>query len=293
MGIAFVLPALIIYAALFIFPSVQAFYISLFDWNGFTSNMKFVGLGNFKELLGDSSFWGIAVWNSIRITFLGGFMIFFLAFLLSGILTLPRLKGKKIFRAMIFFPTIVNPIAIAIFWNFIYNQKSGLLNNFFALVGLESLQRMWMAPDRLFYSILVALVWMNTGFYCVILLAALDRVPEGHIEAARLEGASEFSIFFRIKLPLISNVLATALTLWAINSIKEFALLYSWGGGIDIPQPGATNMAVKMYVTAFGKRVTVYRMGYATAMGIIMFLMVGIFVVTITCISRKQDQLEY
>jgi ABC-type sugar transport system permease subunit len=278
---------------LFIYPSVQAFYISLFDWNGFTSSMKFIGLSNFRELLGDRSFWSIAVWNSLRITVVGGVVIILLAFLLSGVLTSRRLRGRKIFRALIFFPTVVNPIAISIFWNFIYNHNQGLLNGFLRLFGLQSLERMWMDPEHLFYSILAALVWLNTGFYCVILLAALDRIPVGYIEAAQLEGAGEFTIFFRVKLPLIMDVLFTAFTLWAINSIKEFALLYSWGGGIDIPPPGATNMAVKMYVTAFGKRVTVFRMGYSTTMGIAMFLLVAVFVGIIALAFRRRDRLEY
>jgi ABC-type sugar transport system permease subunit len=293
MALIFVLPALLVYLGLFIYPSVQAFYISFFDWNGFTSTMKFAGLNNFREILGDRTFWTIAVWNSLRITLVGGLFIVLLAFLLSGVLSSTRLRGRKIFRALIFFPMVVNPIAISIFWNFIYNHNQGLLNGFLALIGLKNLQQMWMDPAHLFYSILAALVWLNTGFYCVILLAALDRIPAGYIEAARLEGAGEFSIFFRIKLPLIMDVLSTALTLWAINSIKEFAVLYSWGGGIDIPPQGATNMAVKMYVTGFGKRVTVFRMGYSTTMGIVMFLMVAVFVGIIALAFRRHDRLEY
>jgi ABC-type sugar transport system permease subunit len=293
MAVVFVLPALLIYLGLFIYPSVQAFYISLFDWNGFTSSMKFVGLNNFREILGDKTFWSVAVWNSLRITVVGGVFIVLLAFLLSGVLTSTKLRGKKVFRALIFFPAVVNPIAISIFWNFIYNHNQGLLNGFLSLIGLKGLQQMWMDPSHLFYSILAALVWLNTGFYCVILLAALDRVPPDYIEAARLEGAGEFQIFFKVKLPLIIDVFSTALTLWAINSVKEFALLYSWGGGIDIPAQWATNMAVKMYVTAFGKRVTVFRMGYATTMGIVMFLMVAILVGIIALAFRRRDRLEY
>ena len=149
-----------------------------------------------------------------------------------------------------------------------------------------------MDPSTLFWAILVAMVWMYTGFYCVILLAALDRVPESHIEAATLEGASEFTIFFKIKIPMIWDVLVTALTLWGINSVKEFALLYAWGGGVDIHPDGATNIAVRMYITAFGKRVTIYRMGYSTAMGVLMFLAVAIIVVVISAVM-KREKLEY
>lgn len=289
MAAAFLLPAILFYAVLFIYPSARAFYISLFDWNGFTSSMKFIGLNNFAELFRDKSFWNIAVKNSALITFLGGLMIFTVAFLLCAVLT-TNIKGKKFYRALIFFPSVVNPIAIAILWTFIYNKKWGLLNNSLKIFGIKGVT--WMDPKTLFWAILVAMVWMYTGFYCVILLAALDRVPQDHIEAATLDGASEFTIFFKIKLPMIWDVLQTALTLWGINSIKEFALLYAWGGGIDIPPDGATNIAVKMYITAFGKRITIYRMGYSTAMGVLMFLSV-VLIVGLISLIMKRDKIEY
>ena len=165
-----------------------------------------------------------------------------------------------------------------------------MLNNIFALFGIAG--KTWMDPSTLFWAILVAMVWMYTGFYCVILLAALDRVPESCIEAAALEGAGEFTIFFKVKLPMIWDVLITALTLWGINSIKEFALLYAWGGGVDIPPDGATNVAVRMYITAFGKRVTIYRMGYSTAMGVLMFIAVALTVFTISKVM-KRERVEY
>lgn len=291
MILIFLAPALALYFFLFINPSIQAFYVSLFDWNGFTSGMKYIGLQNFIELFKDTAFWEIAVTNSLKIMIIGGVIIFALAFLISGLLS-TKIKGRRFMRALIFLPSVINPVAVAILWSFIYNQKWGLLNNILGGIGLSNLARPWMAPDTLFGAILVALVWMYSGFYCVILLAALDKVPESYIEAAKLEGASEFQIFFRIKLPLIKDVLATALTLWVITAVKEFALLFAWGGGVDIPPAGATNMAVKMYITAFGRRVTVYRMGYATAMGVIMFLIVGISVLLINRIFRS-DTYEY
>ncbi len=289
MAAVFLAPALLFYLVLFLYPTVNAFYISLFEWNGFTSSKVFIGLKNFAELMGDTSFWNIAAGNSLRITVAGGALIFAAAFALCAVLS-ADIKGKKFFRALIFFPSVISPIAIAVLWTFIYNNKWGLLNNFLALFGIPGV--VWMEPGRLFWAILAAMVWMYTGFYCVILLAALDRVPSDYIECAKLDGANGFTIFFKIKIPLIWDVLITALTLWGINSIKEFALLYAWGGGVDIPPDGATNIAVRMYITAFGKRVTIYRMGYSTAMGVVMFLFVALIVVIIGA-AMKRDRLEY
>jgi len=291
MVILFLAPAFILYAVLFLLPSAESFYISLFDWNGFTSNMKFVGLGNFKELFKDNSFWSVAFYNTIRIMFAGGIIAFTIAFVFSGILS-TRIKGKRFFRGLLFFPAVINPVAVAILWSFIFNSQWGLLNSILDAIGLAAAKQVWTEPGKQFWVLLLSLIWMNTGYYCVILLAGLDQVPETHIEAAHLEGASQLTIFFKIKLPLIRNIVGTAITLWCINAVKEFALFFSWSGGISVPPNDATNLAVKMYVTAFGRRITIFRMGYATTMGIIMFAVVAITIFVVDRIFKTKD-LEY
>lgn len=291
MLILFLLPVLCLYLLFFIYPSFKAFYVSLFDWSGFSDDMAFIGLGNFMELFRDSHFWKVVMKNTLIIIFGGGVIIFGISFVLSGVLT-TDIKGKKLYRAILFFPSVINPVAIAILWSFIYNKQWGILNNILRIIGLENLERAWLAPDTLIFAILAALVWMYTGFYCVILLAALDRVPTGLIEAAQLEGANEFKIFFKIKIPMIWDVLSTAIILWCINAVKEFSLLYAWGGGVDVPPPGSQNLATYMYMTAFGRRVTIYRMGYSTAMGVVMFFMIVLFVVLVSRLTKK-DVIEY
>ncbi|MGE5583646.1 MAG: carbohydrate ABC transporter permease [Bacillota bacterium] len=290
MFILFLLPAALLYIGLFIYPSIKAFYISLFDWNGFTTTMNYIGLRNFSELFSDAHFWNVVMKNTLFIIFLGGFLVFFHSFILSGVLA-TEIKGRKFFRALLFFPYIINPVAVAILWSFIYNKKWGLLNNILTALGFHAVPT-WTNPEVLFWAILVALTWMYTGFYCIILLAALDRVPQGLIESANLDGANEFQIFFKVKIPLIWDVLVTALVFWGITAIKEFALLFTWNGGIDVPPDGATNLAVQMYVTAFGRRVNIFRMGYSTAMGVIMFLLVAVLVLSISRIF-KRDTVEY
>ena len=284
-------PALAIYIFFFVYPAVRAFYVSMFDWSGFTPDMDFVGFGNFIELAKDSRFWNVAVKNTFGIIFFGGGLLFAITFLISGILS-TNIKGKKLFRAIIFFPTIINPVAVGILWGFVYNRNWGLLNSLLAAVGLENLQQTWTAPQTLFWAILVALVWAFTGFYCIIMLAALDRVPSDLIESARLDGASELKIFFQVKIPLIWDVLVMLIIFWVITAIKEFALLYVWGSGVDIPPDGATNIAVAVFVSAFGKRVASYRMGYSTAMGVVMFAIVFISVFVISRIT-KRDVIKY
>ena len=112
------------------------------------------------------------------------------------------------------------------------------------------------------------------------------------MEAAKIDGASEIQIFFKVKLPLIKNILGTTIVLWIIDCIKEFGLFYAWNGSGGPPPVGLTNMAVKMYITAFGKRNVTVRMGYATTMGVIMFLLIGILVPIVYSYFNK-DRYEY
>ena len=290
MIILFVVPMLVFYIAFFLYPTINAFYTSLFDWNGFTAGKDFIGLANYKELMRDRTFWS-AVKNSMLQMVVGGIFCFALALLFSGILA-TKFKGRRIHRAILFFPAIINPVAIAIMWSFILNSNWGLMNTVLSALHLESLIIPWTEPGNLFWVIVFTNIWMECGYYCVILLAGLDRVPPDCIEAAQLDGASELKIFFSIKMPLIKDILGTSLTMWAINCVKEFALFYAWCGAGGNPTPDQTNMAVKMYITAFGGRNPVFRMGYGTAIGVCMFAVVAIAIILINSIL-KTKALEY
>jgi len=292
MIILFLTPVAVLYTVFFLYTGSQSFYVSLFDWSGFESSMTFVGLDNFRELLKDKKIWEVAFPNTLRIFLAGGLLVFGLSFLLSGILT-TKIRGKKILRAILFFPAVISPVAIAIMWGFIYEKRWGLLNVMLDAVRLGALQQTWNSPEILPWAILVAFVWMETGFYCVLLVAGLDRVPIHLLEAADIEGANEIQKFFKIKLPLIRDTLTTALILWGIGAVKEFALFFAWGGDVGVPIEGATNLAVRMYMTAFGKRITIFRMGYATTIGVLMFFLVGVIVFTIYMLNRKRDTIGY
>jgi ABC-type sugar transport system permease subunit len=99
------IPALALYLALFIYPAVQSFWVSLHEWSGFTAQMKWVGLANYKELLHDDLFW-MTLGTTMKILFIGGVLIFVLSFLFTFFLS-AGIKGKKIFRAVIFYPNVV------------------------------------------------------------------------------------------------------------------------------------------------------------------------------------------
>jgi ABC-type sugar transport system permease subunit len=285
------IPALVLYLGLFIYPAVRAFWVSLHTWTGFTTEMEFVGLKNFARLIRDDIYW-MSLLTTLKVIFIGGTAIFLLAFLFTFFLT-SGIKGKKIYRAIIFYPNVVAPIALATFWSFLYNPRFGLINGLFRLVGLESLTQTWTGPDLIFWAVLVALIWTYVGFFMVILLSGTEKIPPDYFDVARIAGANRMQIFFRVTVPLVWDVLVIAIVLWIIISVKMFEFLFAFGGGggIAAPMPLWTN-AVYMFVLTFGRRVTIYKIGYGTTVAVTMLFLV-IVLSGIARLLLRRERVEF
>ncbi len=286
--IPFLAPALLLYLLFFVYPAIRGFYYSALDWNGFTESPVFAGLANFLELLGDPWFWR-SLLKTFAILFVGGLVIFALAFLFIMLLG-SGLKGRNAFRAIIFLPNIIPPVAITILWGFIYNQRFGIVNGLLRAIGLKSLAKPWMAPDYIFWSMLVMIIWTYVGFYVVILLSGVAKIPPELYEVATIEGATPRQTFFSITVPLIWDILAVAAIYWGIFSLKMFELIYSFSG--FLPNENIWTTAVYVYILGFGSINPIYRLGYSTAIAVILLLLIMSFVV-ISRYGMKRERIEY
>ena len=287
--IPFLLPALVFYGYLFVYPAIQALWVSLHSWSGFTPEMKFIGLGNFRELPQDPIF-VLSLRNTMLITLGGGLLTFFLTFLFVGILSRKGVKGRSLWRAILFFPNVVPPVGLGVLWGFIYNFDFGILNAFLRSVGLDSWTRVWLDIDHVVPSMLVTMSWAYMGFYVVMLLAGIDKIPPDYYEAAVVEGASEWQVFFKITVPLLWDVIVVAVTLWVIGALKTFDIIYvvTEGG----PANASKTIAIQLYEMAFGYRAPIFRMGYATAMGVVLLVLVMLGVGVVRLLTRR-EAVEY
>jgi ABC-type sugar transport system permease subunit len=289
MVFAFLAPAISLYLGFVIAPAIQAFYLSFFETSGFGDNAKWVGLRNYVTLMTDSVFW-LSVANMLTILVVGGLAVFGFAFLFTMLIS-SGLRGKKLLRALIFLPSVIAVIAITTFWSFIFVPRYGLLTNFFKSIGLDSLAKVvWTAPENVFWAMLVGLVWVFVGFFTILILAGADKIPTDMFEAARLEGASNRQIFRLITLPMIWDVILITQVLWVIEAIKIMEFPYAFGGpgiGQNLYTP-----AVYLYIMGFGQRHPVYQLGYATAIGVAMFLFTVVIVFVIGMIARR-ERVEY
>jgi len=291
--VAFLSPACVLYGLVFVFPTLRSFYVSLHEWSGFTANMKYVGLANFRELFHDGIFWQ-AIRNNLFLVFVGGILVLALALFFSTTIKHVRPFLEKTLTSVIFFPHLLTAVSVAILWKFIYNPRWGLLNAFLTAVGLGRLAQPWLGKSHLVMSaILVPIAWMTVGFYMLILKAGMDRIPISYFEAAEIDGASRWQMFRYLTLPLLNDVLMICVVLWAIAALKHFGLVFAMTGGG--PSQTSQLIAVYLFITAFeapGGQGSSMRMGYATAMAIVLFALVIVFYVVQLLLKRK-ERYEY
>ena len=292
--ILFLAPALVLYVGLMVYPTIFAIRQGFFETSGFGDDAVWVGLGNYVRLWSDPTFWQ-SLRNTLAILVFGGIAVFGFAFLFSVLLN-AGIWGKKHFRAIIFLPNAVAVIALSAFWSFFFVPRFGILPNLLdtmhdagvPLFGLQDI--VWTAPSMIFFSMMVGLVWIASGFYTIIILAGVDKIPTEMFEAARIEGASEFQIFRKVTLPMISDVVVITIVLWCINALRVFEFPYAFGGpNID------TNLytsGIYLYILGFGQRDPIFALGYASAVGVVMLLLT-IFVVVFFRVVGRAERIEY
>lgn len=281
----FLFPASALYLAFFLVPTFQALIYSLYDWSGFGSDMRFIGLGNFQELLEDRLFW-TSIGNTIGILVVGGVIIFALAFIMTMMIS-SGIRGKKFFRGVIFLPNIIAVIALTTLWGYMYTPNTGLLASLFKIIGLDSLAKFtWMGPDTIFMSMMIAIIWIEVGFYVVLLLAGVDKIPPDFFESAKLDGATQLQQFWYITVPLLWDVISIGLVLWSIHAVKIFEFPFSFTG-LE-PNTSSYTVGVYLYILGFGQRQPIYRLGYATAIGVMLLLVVLLIVLVIRLLTRRE-----
>jgi ABC-type sugar transport system permease subunit len=181
---------------------------------------------------------------------------------------------------------VVAAIALCTFWGFVYNQRFGLVNGFLKVVGLERLIQPWTDSSHLLGAELVALIWIYTGYFLVILLAGADKIPTEIYDAARVDGANPFQMFIQVTIPLMWDVIGVALILWMITALKQFEFIYAFGGAaLNI---STYTMPIYLYVEGFGKRDPIYRLGYSSAIGITLLALVVIFAIIMRRFLKRE-----
>ncbi len=259
----FVLPALLMFLVFNFYPYIQVFFLSVFKWNGISASKVFVELANYKDILTDNPAWWFSMRNAAYVTFLALTFQNGLALLLAWLVD-RDIRGGQIYRSIFFLPPILSGIVVGLIWNWIYQGDYGLLNALLAKFGLTGFAHPWLAdPDTALPALAVVHMWKGFGWGFIILLAGLQGIPRELYEAARVDGAGETRIFWKITVPLMIPVfiLVSVLTVLGTMQLYDLVIVTTRGG------PGLhTEMPMKRILDEItpGSRV-----GYASAMGVV------------------------
>ncbi|AUD65869.1 hypothetical protein BK011_09285 [Tenericutes bacterium MZ-XQ] len=277
----FLLPNLLIFSIFIILPALIGIYYSFTDMSLFTfGSPDWIGLANYKEIFADPDFLA-AMWNTIKLV-LVTVPLMFVASLLIATLIVQPIKAKGFFRAVYYWPVMISAIVVGIIWQWILAGDFGLFNTTLKALGLNPMQT-FINPDFAWWSVVFAILWSRSGYYMIIFVAALLSIPESLYEAAEVDGATKVQKFLFVTYPSLRAARLMVFILVTMEIFKTYPLVVTLTGGGPFD---ATTFTVQyIYETAFQS----YHVGLASAMSVVMLLIVTIFTAFNFFMSRRGE----
>ena len=244
----FALPAVVVYGLFFAWPTLQALYYSLFNWEGPGTSPAYVGLENFKTKLTDDTTFHNSVWVSLK------FMLIVVVFqTLIGLgysLLLVRNNKPTIFlRALYFLPTILSSAAVGFIWNFVYDPTGGLITTILQKLGIHYRPALLGSPKTALIFLAVVQIWFHAGQMMVVFVAGLQQIPKDYVEAAAIDGATRWQSFRKVTWPLLGPATGIVVAYTTLQSFRVFDLvLVMTEGG---PLNSTRVLGFHIYRTAF------------------------------------------
>ncbi|MGF9761472.1 sugar ABC transporter permease [Microvirga sp. 0TCS3.31] len=291
--VAFLVVPPIVFMSLFVvYPILSAFAYAFYDWQGLARG-EFVGLKNFREVLFGATMAPV-VWNAFlhNVYALVALMIiqngggFLLAWLLYK-----EPFGFRFHRIAVFVPVVLSTIIVGFLWKLFLNPNFGIINQALYSLGLDALARPWLGDSSTALGALIlANAWHFVGFPTLVYLAGMQRIPPEIIEAARLDGTSEWQLLKNIVWPLVAPSTTILFTLLFIGAFNWFEIPYVMVG-LDGSPFGTTDvLGLVFYRTAFGNQsASIQNFGMGSALATLLFLFIVVFASMLTLWLRRRE----
>ncbi len=277
--ILFLLVPIALLATFALYPAVYLVYLSFMTWDGFSPEKTWAGLANYKEVFENKEVWAAFGHNFV---YLGWGLLQNALGLAFALLLNSRLKGRNAYRVMLFMPYIMNGVAVAYMFNYVFNSEYGSFNTLLRGMGLDSLAISWFGSPKAVNHVLGFItLWKFMGLNMVIYLAALQSVPSEIEEAARIDGASRFQAILHVILPNITKVIELNLFLTIIGTLEIFDLPFILTGGG--PLGASDTFLTKTVATAFKFN----NFGMASAMSVTLIAAVVVVLSVQRLVTRR------
>lgn len=272
----FPVPALVLYIAFFVIPTIQGVFYSVTDWDGFSPTAQFVGLDNFVTIFTDDDLFRNALSNNLK------FMVVVVVFqtifsLVLAVLLTKNSRSSVALRSIYFFPTILSSVSVAFVWKFVYDPNFGLINSVLGDLGLDRFQSAFLGNDaQAIYWVAITQVWFHVGQMMIIYIAGLQQIPQELYESAQTDGASRWQQFRHVTLPMIAPATAIVMAYTTVQSFKAFDLILGMGG--NPPKSSLDILSTRIY-SGFANS----EFGYAAAESLVFMALIA----TITWMQRR------
>ena len=278
--VLFLVPHLTLFSIWTVIPLVMVAALSFYDWN-LLGDRRFLGLDNYREMLGDPSFW-MALSNTLRFGFVMTPIAMSGGLALAVALNRPQ-AGRDAFRSIFYMPGVVSGVATATVAAWILNTHYGVLNSALTAAGLP--REDWLdSRSGAFWTLTFTTVWMRVGFCMLVYLAGLQEIPSDLYEAARVDGANRWLQFRHITWPMLRRSTLLLAVLNTVFSFQIFDLSYVMTAGG--PAFSTTMLVQYLYETGF----SLQRQGYAAAVAISLFTMMLLLTGAAWLIERRRRQ---
>ena len=274
------LPTMVIFGLFLFYPALNGLWISFTKWDGLNPQ-EFVGLDNYIKLIGDKTFLS-SFFSTMFYTCLTVPAIFVSALMLALILT-RGIKGSTFYRAVFYWPTMISSIIIGLTWRFLLGEDFGVVNYLLTAMGKSPVK--WLTnPTAAMGVVIFVTTWSMAGYYMMMFIAGIKAVSETYYEAADIDGAGFWQQFRYITLPLLKPTSLLVLVLSTVTVIKAYPLIYALTQG---GPAGATKFMVQIIQeTGFEKN----QMGYASAMAIVLFVILAVLTFVQFRLNRGGEQ---
>jgi putative chitobiose transport system permease protein len=280
----FLIPGVIILGAFIFYPMLNAIWLSFTNYN-IVTDAEFIGLENYKGLFSDALFWKVLGQTLLYLVIVVPALVILPIFL--AILVNQQVKGIGFFRSAYYVPVVTSMVVVGIAWKWVYADK-GILNYILESLGLISEPVNWLTSTTTsIFAVMVVTIWKGLGYYMVIYLAGLQSISDDLYEAADIDGASKWKQIWHITIPLLMPSIMIVTIMSSISAMKVFEEIYVMTGGG--PLNSSKTLVFYIYEEAFDK----LQMGYASAAGVVLFIITLIFsVINIKFMSKKESAIK-
>lgn len=276
----FLIPGLLVYAYLVLYPITQAFTMSTFRWDTLASS-RFVGLENYARVFDNSAFWKVLrntlifMASTTILQVIIGFSLGYLVYL--------QLKSYRIFKTIYFIPTILPSVAVGFIWNYIYSPGMGILKPFMELIGQGSAYVPPLSsPTLALIAVIVAQTWNSCGIQVILFNSGFMNMPEEVIESATLDGAKGWRMIYHMVIPLSWDIIKMVIILQTVGGLRAFDLVYVMTGG------GPNRATELLPLHLFDKAFKSFDIGAGNVVAVVIFVLA----MTMTIVMRKVMERE-